>query len=270
MMTSSLYYEQHGSGRPVVCLHGFGASAYSWREIIPTLAVSHKVYALDLKGFGQSPKPRDGLYSVFDQSKLVLQFIADHDLTSVTLVGHSLGGGVALATAVELVQSKPETLASLMLFDAVAYRQSLPVFIRALRTPILGSLSQHLFSARLQVRSVLRQAYYRDDLIPEAAVQQYSAALRQPGGKYAVRETAAQIVPPGIDALTARYSSIRVPTLIVWGKHDEIVPLANGERLHAAIGGSVFVVVPDAGHVPHEEAPDAVRQAIRAFLREAA
>src|SRR5262245_52471382 len=90
-----LHYEIHGAGKPVIFLHGFGASTYSWRHLIPSLKTHFKLIMIDLKGFGQSPKPNDNNYSAHDQANLICQFIIQEDLRNVTLVGHSYGGGVA-------------------------------------------------------------------------------------------------------------------------------------------------------------------------------
>lgn len=260
-----LHCETFGAGAPVVCVHGFGASSYTWREIRSSLAASHTVYMLDLKGFGESPKPEDGKYTVHDQAALVLQCIDELRLTGLVLIGHSFGGGVALVTALELLRSRPAALSKLILLDAAAYAQPLPAFIRVLTLPVIGPLVQ-LAPATMQVRAVLRQAYYDDRLIPDASVEAYAAPLRMPGGLYALRETAKQIVPSDIAAICARYPTIGVPTLLIWGAHDEIVPLGIGERLRQAIPHSRLVVVGEAGHMPHEETPGPVRRAIEEFL----
>src|SRR6478736_7392905 len=84
-----LHVEIFGSGPPLIALHGFGGNTYTWHAIRNELSAGHTVYAFDLKGFGQSPKPRDGKYSVYDQSRLILDYIARHALRDVTLVGHS-------------------------------------------------------------------------------------------------------------------------------------------------------------------------------------
>jgi pimeloyl-ACP methyl ester carboxylesterase len=265
-MALPLHCETFGAGPPVVCLHGFGASSYTWREIRDSLAASRTVYTLDLKGFGDSPKPRDGRYTVHDQAALVIECIDHLQLTGLTLVGHSFGGGVALVTALELLRSRPGALASLVLLDAASYRQPIPAFIRVLQVPVIGPLLQHLAPARMQVRTVLRLAYFHDELIPDASVEAYAAPLRAQGGPEALRETARQIIPADIDAICARYPTIGVPTLIIWGAHDEIVPLEFGERLRRAIPHSKLVVVENAGHMPHEETPEPVRRAIEEFL----
>jgi pimeloyl-ACP methyl ester carboxylesterase len=265
-MPALLHVQETGQGAPLVAVHGFGASTYTWREVLDVLAESHRVYAVDLKGSGRAPKPRDGRYSIRDQAALILELVAERKLTGLTLVGHSFGGGVALATALELLRTSPGTLTSLVLFASPAYRQPLPLFIRALRVPWLGALGQHLLPTSFQVRTVLRLAYHDDALIGDDVVAAYAEPLEMPGGRYALRQTARQIIPPDIDALAARYPSINVPTLLIWGRHDAIVPLWVGEKLHQAIPGSRLLVVDDAGHLPHEETPDQVRPSLREFL----
>lgn len=256
-----------GSGPPLIALHGFGGSSYSWHAIRAELSAGHTVYAFDLKGFGQSPKPRDGKYSVHDQAAVILRYIADHHLTSITLIGHSFGGGVALATAVALEEQQPGALSKLVLIDAASYTQNLPWFVDSLRWPIIGPISQHLLTSRKQVKMVLEYSYYDKKQITKEQIEAYSAALRMPGGKYALRETAKQIVPKDIADLSSRYSHIKAPTLILWGEEDKVVPLANGVRLSKAIPNSTLLTIPRCGHIPHEELPDALRKPLADFLR---
>ena len=97
----NLHYKETGRGDPILLLHGLGASSYAWRYVTPELAKNHRVIALDLKGFGLSDKPKDDKYSLFDQAELVDQFIQKHKLRRLTLVGHSFGGGIALALAIK-------------------------------------------------------------------------------------------------------------------------------------------------------------------------
>src|SRR5438477_4783421 len=99
-------------------LHGFGATLFTWRFMVAPLAVSHRVIRIDLFGFGGSPKPQDADYSIRAQADRVEQFLATHGLRDVTLIGHSLGGAVALMTALGL--HRTGLLRSLVLLDAPA------------------------------------------------------------------------------------------------------------------------------------------------------
>ena len=261
-----LHVEKTGTGPPLVALHGFGASIYTWHAVRSTLEATRTVHAFDLKGHGQSPKPDDGRYSVHDQAALIAAYIKDEGLENITLVGHSFGGGVALALALDLIEHAPGSLGSLVVIDGAAYNQPLPGFIRALRLPLLGALSQYLLPVAWQVRMVLKLAFVHDERITDEAVAAYAAALRMPGGKRALRATAQQILPADIDALSARYPTIRVPALVIWGRQDGIVPLWVGERLGAALPNARLVVLDDVGHAPHEEDPAPVCRALESFL----
>jgi len=260
-----LHYEEHGDGEPLLLIHGFGASTYTWRHLVPALAVRHRVVLVDLKGFGRSPKPADDAYSIHDQVRLVARFIRGRDLVRPIIGGHSFGGGVALLLALELQDDPRYAPRRLILIDNVAYRQRLPAFIRALRAPLIGALGA-LLPAKVQVGWVLRVAYFDDDAIPPESIEAYARPLGLPGGRRALRRTAQQLIPPDIDALAARYPGIRIPTLILWGREDEIVPVEVGARLHRAIPGSRLRLLERCGHIPHEECPGTAKAAILEFL----
>ncbi len=105
-----LHYQAFGEGEPILFIHGLGMTSFTWRHITEPLARGHRVIVVDLKGFGNSPKPRDDQYSIYDQARLICGFILHHDLKKLTLVGNSLGGGVALATTLYLSAHAPERL----------------------------------------------------------------------------------------------------------------------------------------------------------------
>jgi pimeloyl-ACP methyl ester carboxylesterase len=261
-----LHYQEHGSGEPFLFIHGFGANIFSWRYLVSPLSKRARLLLVDLKGFGSSPKPIDGDYSIYDQARLISRFALDNDLTSLTIVGHSYGGGVALVTSLYILDEAPQRLKRLILVDSIAYEQQLPQFIRILRTPMLGRLIVSLTPKRLQVLAILKLAYYDDTKIPQEAIEEYAKPLNTPGGEQALLQTAKKIIPPDVDALTIKYKRIRTPTLIIWGKEDRVVPLEIGERLNQDIPNSRLVVVDRCGHIPHEERPEKTLQIIEDFL----
>ena len=261
-----LFYEEHGEGDPILFIHGLGMSSFTWRDVIEPLAWKHRVIVVDLKGFGYSPKPDDDRYSIYDQARLICRFILHHDLKKLTLVGNSLGGGVALATALYLSAHAPERLARLILIDSIAYEQEMPLFVKLLATPALGPLAVATVPSHLQVRTIMKLAYFDDEAVPEEAVERYAHVLNDSAARQALVRTARQIIPPDLDSLTPLYSEIGYPTLILWGEQDAIVPLDIGRRLHDALPNSRLVVLPDTGHIPQEERPDATLAEIEAFL----
>lgn len=261
-----LYHESYGAGPPILFLHGLGTSSHSWRHLIRPLSKNHKLILVDLKGFGKSPKPIDSHYSIQDQAELIYKFILRKNLSQLTLVGHSLGGGVALLTAIKLSERKPERLASLILISSASYQQDLPLFVNILRKPLLGRLAFCLLSNKKKVRMILKTAYYDDKKVSKEEVQAYAAPLNSAGGENALIETAKKIIPSNIDEVTAEYGKIQFPALILWGRQDKIIPLKVGEKLHQALPNSQLVIIDRCGHIPHEEKPHEAISIICKFL----
>ncbi len=261
-----LAFQSVGTGEPVLLIHGFGASSYSWRHVIEPLAQKNRVIAIDLKGFGNSPKPRDDAYSVYEQARLIRNFILENDLKNLHIVGHSYGGGVALAVSIYLSSSNPGLQKSLILIDSVAYPQELPGFVKILATPVLGPLLTYALPNTLQVKNLLQKVYFNDDLIPQEAVDHYAADLGQPDAKYALLTSARQMLPTDLQEFSENYSSLTIPALIIWSREDEIVPLAVGKRLHENLPNSRLVIMSDVGHAVQEEKPALLIPHLRQFL----
>jgi pimeloyl-ACP methyl ester carboxylesterase len=260
------YYEA-GQGPPIILLHGFGACAYTWRYLIPPLAAEHRVFTLDLKGFGLSDKPADGHYAVADQADLVADFIRRQDLHDLVIMGHSMGGAVTLMTYLKLRETDPGRIKKLVLIDSAGYPQKMPWFIRMAKFPGLNAVLGKLLSPRFATALVLKKSYYHKDQVTEEQIDTYAYYGSLPGAAAAVSQTAKQLVPPDIEALTAQYKTITVPVLVIWGKEDEVVPLEVGENFKRDIPNSELVILPHCGHIPLEEEPQATQQAITDFLK---
>ena len=262
------YYEA-GQGPPVLLLHGFAACAYTWRFIIPPLAADHRVITMDLKGFGLSDKPAGGNYAMADQAEMVADFIRRQDLQDLVIMGHSMGGGVALFTYFKVREDRPERIKRLVLIDSAGYPQKMPWFIRLAKVPGLNTGLSKLLSARFAAALVLKKCYYDKDKVTEEQIDTYAYYGSLPGAVAAVSQTAKQIVPKDqdIEAITAQYKTIKAPVLVIWGKEDEVVPLEVGLKFKRDIPDSQLVVIPHCGHIPLEEEPQATQQAIMEFLK---
>jgi pimeloyl-ACP methyl ester carboxylesterase len=261
-----LYVEEQGKGAPVLLIHGFGASTYTWRHVAPELAKTHRVIAVDLKGFGQSDKPFDSRYSVFDQAELLAQLIVDKDLRNLTLVGHSFGGGIALLLALEANERLEGRITKLVLLDSIAYPQNIPVFFRLLDVPLVSRLGVSMIPPSVQTWVALRIAYFDDSKIDQDEVDAYAAPLRTAAGKHAIIYSARQIVPDGLAEISERYKTIELPTLILWCDHDRIVPLEVGLKLRRTLPNSTLRLVEDCGHMPQEEQPESTLKLLQGFL----
>ena len=262
-----LHHKIYGTGHPVLCIHGFGASLYSWRKFVDPLSSKYQLILIDLKGCGNSPKPPDSAYSPQDHADLIYKFILDHDLRNLTLVGNSFGGALCLLLSIMLLEKEPGRLHSLILIDPGAYKQYIPGYVKLIGVPVIGALAVYLTPARCMAKSVLKLAYYDPKKITAEQIAAYAAPLASPGGKHALLETGKQIIPPHIDQLVARYKDINVPTLIIWGRHDKIVSPAAGKLLVQAIPNSTLQRIDQCGHVPQEEKPEATVPLVLDFLQ---
>lgn len=255
------------SGDPVLCLHGLGASTYSFREFREPLAREHKLFLLDFKGFGASPKPKDKHYAITEHAESAYQFISEHDLSNLTLIGNSFGGAVALLVSLRLCEENSGRLKRLILIDSGGYNLHLPTHLKMLRTPLLGWLMIHLLPPKLAALTVLKDSYYDDGKIAKEQIEAYARPIADRGGRHALLETAKQIIPQDYDELIKKYPKITVPTLIIWGRQDKVIPLCIGEMLDAALPDSKLVVIDRSAHIPQEETPEAVVPLVLDFLR---
>jgi pimeloyl-ACP methyl ester carboxylesterase len=249
-----------------VLLHGYGGSSFTWRHWLEALSARGHVVLVDLKGFGNAPKPNDGCYSPRDQADLVGQLITQRDLNRVTLVGHSLGGGIALLVALRLVAAGEGRLHRLVLVAGAAYPQRLPPFVSLARHPRLSEILWRLFGARRIVRRVLHTIVHDPSRVTPLQIEGYARPLSSPGARRALISSALQIVPDDLDRTIGLYPTLRVPTLLLWGRGDPVVPLAVGERLAADLPHATLVVLEACGHLPPEELPDESLAALREFL----
>jgi pimeloyl-ACP methyl ester carboxylesterase len=259
-------YEDRGCGQPLIFLHGYGASTYSWRYVLPHFSQSYRVMALDLKGFGLSDKPMDEKYSVWDQSRIIYEFILTHNLNNVILVGNSLGGAVSIFTYLMQYDNCTHYISKLILIDSAGYEQKLPNLFAILKVPVINMLAVSLINNRLKVKMVLRDVFYDDTKITEEMIAVYSGYLSLPGAYHAVIKTAEQILPPNPKEIIARYKNIMIPVLLIWGEKDEVIPLDIGKKLAESMPNSKLVVIPNCGHAPQEECPGKAIEAMEHFL----
>ena len=264
--TLPLHVEEYGDGdRQIMLLHGFGATSYTWRSWIGVLAKGHRVWSVELKGHGSAPAPPDDLYSIHDHADLVHRLILQKDLRQLTLVGHSMGGGVALLVALRLVEE--ERLERLVLVSSAAYPQRLPLFITRAGWGRLAEWGLRLFPKRLLIRWVLRSIVFDRERVTDAQVEAYAEPLFSPAHRTALIKTAARIMPTDFADITGRIPEIELSTLLLWGRHDWVVPLHVAERLVAALPAAQLEVMEECGHVPPEELPKESLEIVLKFLR---
>ncbi len=260
---------RRGEGPPLVFLHGFGASRFTFRKWADALAREHALHLMDLFGCGAAPPPADGRYGPVEQAEAVVRYVREEDLRGATLIGHSLGGGVALLVALRLGDlGEADRLAGLVSVAGPAYPQAIPRYIGLARLPLLGALLFAVARPERIVRSVLDYIVFDKGTVDDEQVEGYAAPLRTRVTRRALIRTARQIVPGNLAALAARFPEVRTPALLLWGRHDHIIPLWVGERLARDLPRSRLEVIERCGHVPPEERPEESLRVVREFLAE--
>src|SRR5260370_16584825 len=161
-----MYYEVHGreGAPPLLCIHGFGASLYSWRNFVGdgwAVSGEYRVFTIDLKGCGKSPKVYGNDYSIQDHANLIYEFIHEHDLKNLSLIGNSFGGALTLLLSLMFYDHDPDRLKSVVLIDAGAYADLIPFYLKILSWPMIGFTVSRIVPSRFAAVGVLRQAYYQ-------------------------------------------------------------------------------------------------------------
>lgn len=260
-----IFYTVAGEGAPVLLLHGFGGEIWMWERQVAAISKRYRLFIPDLLGYGYSDRPKvDYTPSLF--IGMIRQFMDQLGMRSASLIGNSMGGGIAWAFAL----THPERVDKLVLIDSIppqvvpAVRNRLFRWFLAIRhIPLLPYLAVALRTRRM-VRVALMQVVYNDRLITEAVIERQHRIGRMAGTARVMASTVryADEVARYADAL----ETLRKPTLIIWGEQDELFPVAVGSQLHASIRDSELVVIKDSGHMPMWEKPDETNQAIMEFL----
>jgi pimeloyl-ACP methyl ester carboxylesterase len=249
-------YRMAGRGPLLVLLHGIAGSSLTWDEVWPRLTEGHTVLAPDLLGHGESSKP-EGDYSLGAYANAVRDLLEALELPRGTIVGHSLGGGVAM----QLAYQYPQLCERLVLVSSGGLGRELHAMLRAAALPGAGLVLPWLCVAGRQ--SVGRMVHALGSLGLRAGADleetwRSFVSLEEPGARQAFLRTVRGLVDLGgqrISAADRLYLTADLPTLILWGARDPLIPVSHAREAHERIVGSRLEVLPGAGHFPHRDAP---------------
>lgn len=254
-------YVRAGDGPAVVLLHGFASSIFTWKDVMPGLARSRTVVALDFPGFGESEQPPDLEFGIYPE--VVLGLLDRLGVARATLAGNSMGGAVATALAAR----HPERVAALVLIDSAGFdhaESERPLLLRLLTTQAGKALFERLPVRGRVLRLGLRQVFHDPTLVTEERFNEYLAPLLRPGATASlVSLLTSRGAAPGMVASLA--PGVKAPTLVLWGRDDGWIPVAQADRVVAAIPGARKVVLEACGHVPQEERPQDVLRWLKEF-----
>jgi pimeloyl-ACP methyl ester carboxylesterase len=250
-------YRRAGEGTAIVLLHGITGSSRTWEDVIPRLAERHTVIAPDLLGHGESAKPR-GDYSLGAYASGVRDLLIALGIEKATVVGHSLGGGVAMQFSYQF----PDRVDRLVLVSSGGLGEEVHLLLRAATLPaaeyVLPLLcAQPLRDAGAGVARLLGRAGLRPGSDLEEMARGF-ASLGDLEARQAFVHTVRAIMDIGGQRVSARdrlYLAASVPTLLIWGEHDRMIPVAHGRAAHEAMPGSRCIVYERAGHFPHRDHP---------------
>lgn len=260
--TFTLHYLEAGRGQPVILLHGLGGDGSRWGPNIGPLAKDFHVFAIDQIGFGRSDKPLAN-YHTGMLAEFLAGFMGAVSLPRASLVGNSMGAAVALYMAVHY----PSLVDKIVLADGGGYRSPGAPAARR-RPPAAAELHLREIQnsvTRAETREFFRILFHHKELVTDQMVDaQFAMRLRSAFAISKIQESGRL----GLGALTeAEVRGVKAPTLIVWGRDDELADPAGADRLERAISGAKKVMVDDCGHLPQLERPDVFNRLVREFLK---
>jgi pimeloyl-ACP methyl ester carboxylesterase len=263
----NVHYKTYGQGEPTfILLHGFGASVFSWREVVDPLSEFGTVIAYDRPAFGLTERPLEwegeSPYSPQVQVDIVISLMDKLGVEKAILVGNSAGGTVSMQVALQY----PERVQALILVDAAVYAGGgAPSWSRPiLKTPQMNHVGP-LIARQLQAQGVefIKTAWHDPSKITQDIFDGYQKPLQIENWDKALWQLTVASEESG---LVERLAEITMPTLVITGDDDRIVPTEQSLRLADELPNAELKVIAQSGHLPHEEKPVEFMQAVTEFL----
>jgi pimeloyl-ACP methyl ester carboxylesterase len=238
-----IHYEERGAGPVLLLLHGFGACTFSFRRIVDPLSEHYRVVAPDLLGFGYSARPTDGDYTLTGQARLVGAFMETMGIARATVLGHSMGGGVAI----HLAAARPERVDRLVLVGSLAEPFNPPA------APAMRLAARFFFAcaSRSLARRTLRRMVHDPELITDEVVEGY---YRPDLIKGTTRARYASIAELGHQP-PLPLAAVKAPAIVFHGDSDPVIKPVAARKLAETLNAP-YVELQGTGHLPPEERPE--------------
>jgi pimeloyl-ACP methyl ester carboxylesterase len=244
----NIHYFEAGRGPVVIFLHGLGAVKEVWLSSMGALSGNYHVYAIDQLGFGHSDKPLID-YKIASWVDFLQAFMQSQNIAKATIVGNSVGGWIATEFAVR----HPEMLDKLVLVDSAGlpWRQG-------------GAAVPLNPSSIAETRTLLEALFYdKKNVTDQLVLQVFTNHMRSNDG-YTIQRTLVGFAQPQFE--DDKLKSIHAPTLVVWGRQDELIGVDRAEKFRDSIPGAKLVIIEQCGHVPQIEKPEEFNRALLEFL----
>jgi len=252
-------------GTTIILIHGIGGSVEAWTPNINVLAQHHRVYAIDLVGFGRSDKPSMP-YSFSYMARFVNDFIQAQHIDRATVIGHSLGGGVSLQFTIQF----PDRVEKLVLVSSGGLGRELNLLLRLATLPVIGELLTR--PSRKRTAQFLKECIHDPALVTDDLVELFYQMAVLPGAQKSFLATLrADVNLRGLRADAMRsiqhdLATITAPTLIVWGQQDRIVPVAHAHAAERRIPNAELRILDPCGHMPQFERAEEFNALVLGFL----
>ncbi len=246
---------------PLVLMHGTGSSLHAWDGWVDALKDKKRIIRFDLPGFGLTGPSPDNRYSVDNDVRVMFALLDKLGVQRCITGGNSLGGAVAWRAAL----AEPSRVEKLILVDAGGYpfhSASVPIGFQLLRIPGVNWLLQHTLP-RFLVEQGARNVFGDPDRVQPEMIERSIQLTQRQGNRRALLERARQ---RPTQSFASRIPELKLPTLIIWGGRDRLIPPEDAHRFHNDIAGSTLVIFDDLGHAPEEEDPQRSVVPVRTFL----
>lgn len=248
------YWQLGDKGSPILLIHGFAGSVEHWMENIEALAKHYKVYAVDMIGFGFSDKPQDIKYTPVVFTEFIKAFLDYHKLNKINMVGHSFGGAIALHFAIKY----PQLIDKLTLVSSAGLGNDLPLHFRLLTLPIIGRILLGMKS-KTAIAKALRHHVYNPKTLSQNFINRMCEVFKQPRFSktmHKILRTYANfcgIRPEATKDIIAALPNIKIPTLIIWGQEDNLLPVKHAYFAAKKIPNAKLHIFKYCRHLPQFE-----------------
>ena len=258
-----IHYLCSGNGDPVILIHGFPTSSHLWRNVIPELARSHRVIALDLPGYGRSDKPLNVEYSFRFFEDTLDAFLDELGISRTALVVHDLGGPVGLFWAVR----NSERLSKLVILNTLVYPETswaVKAFLIALQLPLVR---EYVVSPK-GIVGAMKLGVVRKDRLDREVLAPYTAPFNDAASRQALIKAGSGLSVKGLGEIARKLPELQVPVRIIYGKNDRFLPdiAKTAARLKKDIPAAEVTPLGKCGHFLQEDEPEQVSRLIAGFL----
>ena len=246
---------------PIVLIHGTGASLHTWESWVNELKNKHRIITLDIPAYGLTGPNKTGDYSQDFYVNFMENFLLKLNIKRCVLGGNSLGGSITWAFALE----HPERVGKMILVDAGGYpmvSKSVPIAFQIARMPIVGNLFKYILPYAVIEKS-LQNVYVHDDRITPELIERYYDLASRTGNRKAFLDRMRSSIK---NDNYLKIKTLTMPTLIIWGKEDGLIPLNVAEKFRKDLPNDTMIVFKDLGHTPMEEDPMKTVKAVKDFL----